>query len=391
MAAKAGRTWVQLLSLATVLVPRLSLAVELTPRDLVLFSSRGIDRLDPVTLEPTKISDGLGFGPGAHHMTVDHRGRLLVTDDARGVVEVSPLTGEKLPFVSAEALGGSPRGICLEASKSILVSVQSAPPRVIRIDSETRTLKVIAEGGMLIAPSGVSVAPGGDILVADQSSVPSLNSVGSLVRVNANTGEQARVAAAYASPQEVACSGDSVWVVNLGVGRRTGKGGLTITRLSDGTTVQASVGTFGSESVAIMPDGRIAYSACVGANGDCTSLFVSVTGSNAYLGGYMGTLAVVPDGLEQERKPLSLASPNPFRASTTLSYSLSKTSNVELSIYSVDGRLVTMLQLGSLEPGEHKVTWSGADGAGRPVRSGVYFARLKSVEGESRQTLVLAR
>src|SRR5207302_304885 len=135
----------------------------------------------------------------------------------------------------------------------------------------------------------------------------------------------------YAAPQDVACSGDSVWLVNRGLGRRTGKGGLTITRMSDGSTTHASIGDFGAEGVAVMLDGRIAYSACVPAHGDCTSLFVSVTGSVAYLRGYMGTLAVVPERIAEAAKVLSPAVPNPFRASTTLSFSLSKRSNVELA------------------------------------------------------------
>src|SRR5258706_9932081 len=118
MVIRSGRCWMALLAVATTLIPRWSSAVELVPGDLVLFSSSAIYRLDPATLDPTMISDGLGFGGEAHHMVVDRRGRLLITDDARGVVEVSATTGEKLPFVPAEALGGPPRGICLETGGS---------------------------------------------------------------------------------------------------------------------------------------------------------------------------------------------------------------------------------------------------------------------------------
>jgi len=331
-------------------------------------------------------------------MVVDHHGRLLVTDEAQGVVEVSPSNGEKTVFVSAEALTGPPRGIGLGVDGSILVSVQSAPPRLIRIDADTRSLTVVSEGGMLIAPTGVAVAPDGAILVADQSTptpspIPGLLSLGALVRVDATTGEQARVAAdpLYQAPQDVACSGDSVWLVNRGVGLRTGKAGLTITRLSDGTTTTAPVGFFDSEGVAVMSDGRIAYSACVAAHGDCMSFFVSVYGSGAWLDGYVGPLAAVPERQAPNKTLLATAVPNPFAGSTALSFTLSKPGSAEVAIYSVDGRLVVMLERGRFEAGPHRVTWDGTDGTGRLVRSGIYFARLRTGEGEFTRTLALAR
>jgi hypothetical protein len=56
-------------------------------------------------------------------MTVDRRGRLFVTDEARGVVEVSPATGARSVLVSVETLGGLPRGIGKEANGDLLVTL----------------------------------------------------------------------------------------------------------------------------------------------------------------------------------------------------------------------------------------------------------------------------
>jgi flagellar hook assembly protein FlgD len=88
---------------------------------------------------------------------------------------------------------------------------------------------------------------------------------------------------------------------------------------------------------------------------------------------------------------LAPAMPNPFAASTTLSFSLAKPGTVELAIYSVDGRRVATLENGTLAAGPHKLTWSGTDGGGRVVRPGVYYARLTSAEGKFARTLVLIR
>jgi YVTN family beta-propeller protein len=70
--------------------------------------------------------------------------------------------------------------------------------------------------------------------------------------------------------------------------------------------------------------------------------------------------------------------PNPFSGTTTLSFALARGGEVELCVYSVDGRRVRSLQHGGMEPGLYDRTWDGADEQGRPVSPGVYFARLSA-------------
>jgi hypothetical protein len=74
--------------------------------------------------------------------------------------------------------------------------------------------------------------------------------------------------------------------------------------------------------------------------------------------------------------------PNPFNPTTSISFSLSVESEVELSIYDVAGRLVTTLAEGEFPAGSSAVSWDGRDGGGRDVGSGVYFYRL-SVQGDA--------
>jgi len=399
MLTRSAGSWFGLLLLGVALGPGAAHAVELAPGDVVLFSTGwpcGIFRLDPVTLAPTQISDCLGFGGAAHHMTVDRRGRLFVTDEVRGIVEVSPATGARSVLVPVETLGGPPRGIGKEASGDLLVTLQTTPARLVRIDAQTGALEVITEGGLLIAPTGVDVAPDGAILVADQNArvnpITNVQSVGGLVRVDPGTGSQTLLAAdpRFFFPQDLVCvGGDSVWIVNKGRPLRSVGGALTITRLSDGATAEAPVGFFNSQGIARLADGGITYSGCQPVHGDCNYHYVAVYGSSAALGGYMGTLAVVPERETPRASMLAPAMPNPFAASTALSFSLTKTGAVELAIYSVDGRRVATLEDGTLVAGPHMVTWGGTDASGRKVRPGVYFARLRSAEGLFARTLVL--
>jgi photosystem II stability/assembly factor-like uncharacterized protein len=70
--------------------------------------------------------------------------------------------------------------------------------------------------------------------------------------------------------------------------------------------------------------------------------------------------------------------PNPFNASTTIAYTLSREADVRVSIVDVQGRRVATLVDASRTPGAHEVRWHARDAAGRPVGTGVYWYRLES-------------
>lgn len=68
--------------------------------------------------------------------------------------------------------------------------------------------------------------------------------------------------------------------------------------------------------------------------------------------------------------------PNPFSESTRIRYTLSKTSKVKLSVYSVTGALVSTLVSETQNEGEHSVIWNGYDAYGNHLPQGVYILRL---------------
>ena len=83
--------------------------------------------------------------------------------------------------------------------------------------------------------------------------------------------------------------------------------------------------------------------------------------------------------------------PNPFRATTSLSYDLPRAGYVRIDVYDVSGRLVTMLRNGPETAGRHTVSWAGADQRGRRVSPGVYFARVSADGGSLTRKMVLLR
>ncbi|RKZ10531.1 hypothetical protein DRQ32_07045 [bacterium] len=88
---------------------------------------------------------------------------------------------------------------------------------------------------------------------------------------------------------------------------------------------------------------------------------------------------------------LGLPSPNPFNPRVTLSYMLAAPSVVDLKVYDVRGRLVDTLVSGSRAAGPHAEVWDGVDQSGRPVASGVYFARFEAGPVVQTQRMVLVR
>ena len=83
--------------------------------------------------------------------------------------------------------------------------------------------------------------------------------------------------------------------------------------------------------------------------------------------------------------------PNPFNPATTLRYALPAQARVRLSVHDTAGRWLRDLVDETQEAGPHTVRWNGCDGAGRPLPSGVYFARLEAGAWSESRKLVLLK
>jgi hypothetical protein len=84
--------------------------------------------------------------------------------------------------------------------------------------------------------------------------------------------------------------------------------------------------------------------------------------------------------------------PNPFRASTTLSFSLPAAATVRLAVYDTAGRLVRrLLEHESLGAGAHERVWDGRDEAGHVVAPGIYAYRLEADGRAATRKMLLLR
>jgi hypothetical protein len=72
-------------------------------------------------------------------------------------------------------------------------------------------------------------------------------------------------------------------------------------------------------------------------------------------------------------------------------FGLPSSSQVNLGVYDVSGRLVETLVSGRRAEGYHTIDWIGDGVSGSPVSPGVYFVRFDSDEGRKTAKVVLAR
>ena len=102
----------------------------------------------------------------------------------------------------------------------------------------------------------------------------------------------------------------------------------------------------------------------------------------------------IPANAQGSRPVLLQNAPNPFNASTTISFLIPfRLANeaTRLSIYNLTGQLVRVLQFETLQAGEHRLSWDGRDDLGREVASGVYIYRLNVGEWAVHRRMLLLR
>lgn len=97
------------------------------------------------------------------------------------------------------------------------------------------------------------------------------------------------------------------------------------------------------------------------------------------------------------KKTVLLANyPNPFNPETWIPYQLAEAAEVQVSIYSADGKLVRALDLGQVPAGIYQnrsraAYWNGQNAQGEPVASGVYFYTLTAGEFSATRKMVIRK
>lgn len=85
------------------------------------------------------------------------------------------------------------------------------------------------------------------------------------------------------------------------------------------------------------------------------------------------------------------ACPEPFGSAAAISYRLSKSADVIVSVYSPRGRHVQTLANDHQPEGAHLINWDGLDGSGHRISPGIYFIRLQAGDQVATRKIVLIR
>ncbi|HPG39933.1 MAG TPA: FlgD immunoglobulin-like domain containing protein [bacterium] len=90
-----------------------------------------------------------------------------------------------------------------------------------------------------------------------------------------------------------------------------------------------------------------------------------------------------------EHYALLPAFPNPFNATTAITFQVPRTSLISLVIYNSVGQSIRKLAAGMQQAGSYTTVWDGCDDHGRVVSSGVYLCRFESGEHVFMQKMLL--
>ena len=94
------------------------------------------------------------------------------------------------------------------------------------------------------------------------------------------------------------------------------------------------------------------------------------------------------------RKPGSawlMATPNPFNPSVNVSYSLTRSGPIAVTIYSGSGKVIKTLEQGVRIAGRYSVIWDGTDLNNQPVASGVYVVNINALPCKMTKRISLIR
>ena len=83
--------------------------------------------------------------------------------------------------------------------------------------------------------------------------------------------------------------------------------------------------------------------------------------------------------------------PNPFNPSTNIRYSLTKSDNVLINIYDINGNLISTLLNTRQNAGTHEVTWNGKNNSGLQVVSGVYLYKVQAGNSSKISKMILLK
>ena len=94
---------------------------------------------------------------------------------------------------------------------------------------------------------------------------------------------------------------------------------------------------------------------------------------------YMGALSTVNDNnITVDRFELKGNYPNPFNPTTKIRFTNDRSSNVKVTVYSLNGKKVATIMNRQVNAGAYDVSWNGKNSNGTIVPTGMYLYDIES-------------
>ncbi len=104
-----------------------------------------------------------------------------------------------------------------------------------------------------------------------------------------------------------------------------------------------------------------------------------------------GSILSSPDGPSAGAFKLYRNRPNPFSASTVISFHVPTACAVRVAVFDAAGREIAVLTEDRVKPGLCKIPWDGTNGHGAEMPSGVYFYRVSAGRWKAAGKMTIAR
>ncbi len=308
-------------------------------------------------------------------LALDAAGNLYVAN-ARGarISRVTPGGSVTQDFITGVA---NPSGLVFNPAGDTLLISQYGSSRISKVAlADPGNVETWISGSPLDGPIGLSFDSAGNLYVGNYNNgrIFAVSSGGSLTELATIQSLLGFLTTSNGSLYATSYSGNRVYRLPL-----------------DGSPIEVLAGTSASGQA----DGPASEATFNGPNG----IVATASGDTLYVSEFnTGRLRMLvsrtPTGVDEAEVPAAglvdvQTYPNPFRESTTISFTLSEPHSVSIDIYNMLGQRVRTLDARPLPAGTHAVPWNGRDDAGRLISGGVYVCTVRA--GSFSRSIMLTR
>jgi WD40 repeat protein len=129
---------------------------------------------------------------------------------------------------------------------------------------------------------------------------------------------------------------------------------------------------------------------CVDWTGD-GDFDIVISGDQGYVVLYENAYTGIEEFGQHESGRILSISPNPVAGQATFEYSLDQAADVNIKVYSIDGRYKASVIDGHVEQGISRFAWNVRDDIGRKLPAGIYFVVLQTDSEQTTQRMVVAQ